>query len=126
MKRIKYLLSLLLLLTASATWAQPAAVSKVTNSVFTLTTFRADGSLLASSHGVFVGQNGEAISDLKPFIGAATAVVIDHEGTKMNVSRMLGINSIYDAAHFLVDGKTTPAPLATSSAAVGEKISLVG
>ncbi len=126
MKRIKYILSLLLLLTATTTWAQPAAINKVTNSVFTLTTFRTDGSLLASSHGVFVGQNGEAISDLKPFIGAATAVVIDHEGTKMNVSRMLGINGIYDAAHFLVDGKTTPAPLATTSATVGEKVSLVG
>lgn len=127
MKRIKYLSILFFLLTATTpTWAQSAVVSKVTNSVFTLTTFRADGSLLASSHGVFVGQNGEAISDLKPFLGAASAVVIDHEGTKMNVSRMLGVNDIYDAAHFMVDGKTTPAPLATSSAAVGEKISLVG
>lgn len=126
MKRIKYLLLIILLTATTVTWAQSVAVSKVTNSVFTLTTFRADGSLLASSHGVFVGKNGEAISDLKPFLGAATAVVIDHEGNKMNVTRMLGVNDIYDAAHFMVDGKTTPAPIATTSAAVGEKISLVG
>ncbi len=126
MKKIKHILFFVLLSAATAMWAQPAAVSKVTNSVFTLTTFRADGSLLGTSHGVFVGKDGEAISDLKPFLGAATAVVIDHEGTKMNVTRIMGINSIYDAAHFMVDGKTTPAPLATGSAAVGEKISLVG
>ena len=73
--------------------AQPAAVKNSAKSVFSLTTFRADGSLLASSHGVFVG-NGEAISDLTPFLGAATAVVIDQKGNKMNVSRMMGINDI--------------------------------
>ena len=50
MKRIKYLLLVILLTATTVTWAQSAAVSKVTNSVFTLTTFRADGSLLASSH----------------------------------------------------------------------------
>ena len=59
--------------------AQPAAVKNVAKSVFTLTTFRADGSLLASSHGVFVSETGEAVSDLKPFLGAARAVVIDQK-----------------------------------------------
>ena len=38
--------------------AQPAPVKQAAKSVFTLTTFRADGSLLASSHGVFIGNQG--------------------------------------------------------------------
>ena len=72
--------------------AQPAAVKNAGKAVFTLTTFKADGSLLASSHGIFVGKNGEAISQLKPFEGAASAVVIDNSGKKMNVIRILGAN----------------------------------
>ena len=44
--------------------AQPAVVKNATKSVFSLTTFRADGSLLASSHGVFVGNEGEGLRQL--------------------------------------------------------------
>ena len=106
--------------------AQPAAVKNVAKSVFTLTTFRADGSLLASSHGVFVSETGEAVSDLKPFLGAARAVVIDQKGRQMEVTRMLGINELYDVARFLVDGKTIAAPLATGLLAKGGKAWLVG
>ena len=106
--------------------AQPAAVKNVAKSVFTLTTFRADGSLLASSHGVFVSETGEAVSDLKPFLGAARAVVIDQKGRQMEVTRMQGINELYDVARFLVDGKTIAAPLATGLLAKGGKAWLVG
>ena len=70
--------------------AQPAVVKNVAKSVFTLTTFKADGSLLANSHGVFVGNEGEAVSDLKPFLGAAKAVVVDAKGNKMDVTRIMG------------------------------------
>ncbi|MBR1402073.1 MAG: hypothetical protein IJ604_05685 [Prevotella sp.] len=106
--------------------AQPAAVKNAAKSVFSLTTFRADGSVLASSHGIFVGENGEAISDLTPFLGASKAVVIDQKGNKMDVSRLLGINEIYDMARFRVDGKTTPAVLAQNAITTGNKTWLVG
>ena len=112
MKKSIYIIIAILTNMAMHVFAQPAAVKNAAKSVFTLNTFRADGSLLANSHGVFVGQNGEAISDLKPFIGASSAVVIDQKGTKMDVSRLLGIDEAYDVIHFRVDGKTTPAKLA--------------
>ena len=105
--------------------AQPAAVKNVAKSVFTLTTFKADGSLLASSHGVFVGSEGEAVSDLKPFLGAAKAVVVDAKGNKMNVTRMMGVNDIYDVARFRVDGKTTPAAIANVASSTGQDVWLV-
>jgi len=105
--------------------AQPAQVKKAAKSVFTLTTFKEDGSLLASSHGVFVGKNGEAISDLAPFIGAARAVVVDAGGNRMNVTRMLGANSIYDVAKFRVDGKTSPAVMTPSPVTAGTQVWLV-
>ena len=107
------LLSQLFAFTAlNALMAQPAAVKGVAKSVFSLTTFSADGSLLANSHGVFVGADGEAVSDLKPFLGAAKAVVIDAQGNKMNVTRIIGLNDLYDVIRFRVDGKTTPASIA--------------
>ncbi|MCR4853394.1 MAG: hypothetical protein K5893_07380 [Prevotella sp.] len=113
--KVKKIISFLLLaFFATALSAQPAAVKNVAKSVFTLTTFRADGTFLGSSHGVFISTNGEAISDLKPFLGAASAVVIDQKGTRMNVTRMLGISDAYDVARFKVEGKTTPAQLASA------------
>ena len=112
--KLKFILILqLFIFTACPTlMAQPAAVKNVAKSVFSLTTFGADGSLLANSHGVFVGADGEAVSDLKPFIGAAKAVVVDAQGNKMNVTRILGLNELYDVIRFRVDGKTTPANIA--------------
>lgn len=112
--KLKFILILqLLIFTACPTMmAQPAAVKNVAKSVFSLTTFSADGSLLANSHGVFVGTDGEAVSDLKPFIGAAKAVVVDAQGNKMNVTRIVGLNELYDVIRFRVDGKTTPANIA--------------
>ena len=112
--KLKFILILqLFIFTACPTlMAQPAAVKNVAKSVFSLTTFSADGSLLANSHGVFVGADGEAVSDLKPFTGAAKAVVVDAQGNKMNVTRILGLNELYDVIRFRVDGKTTPANIA--------------
>lgn len=124
LKRI-YFITMLLTAVAINVTAQSAAVKNAAKSVFTLITYSADGTELTTSHGVFVGNNGEAISDLKPFIGAAKAVVTDAKGNKLNVSRILGANDIYDVARFRVDGKTTPLPMA-QSANQGSKVWLVG
>ena len=43
---------------ATAATAQPAAVKKAANTTFTLTTFDAKGSILSTSNGVFVSNNG--------------------------------------------------------------------
>ena len=52
------ILTLLLTVFALNIYAQSDAVKRAANSIFTLTTFRPDGTILASSHGVFVGKNG--------------------------------------------------------------------
>lgn len=106
--------------------AQPVAVKNVAKAVFTLTTFKADGSLLASSHGVFIDADGTAISDWTPFDGASKAVVMDATGKSLDVECILGANEIYDVAKFKVKGKTTPAPLATTPTAAGSSVYLVG
>lgn len=120
-----YLILMLLSAVVSESFAQPAAVKNAAKSVFTLTTYDSTGAELAVSHGVFVGNSGEGVSDLKPFLGAARAVVTDSKGTQMNVTRILGANDIYNVARFAVDGKTTPLPL-SQTMAQGAKVWLVG
>ena len=114
------------LFTAMTTTAQPSSVKNVAKSVFTLTTFKADGSLLASSHGVFVDAAGTAISDWSSFDGASKAVVIDASGKRMEVECIIGANEIYDVAKFRVAGKTTGAAIAQTGVAEGANVYLVG
>ena len=108
------------------TGAQPAPVQKAGRSVFTLTTFKADGSILASTHGVFVGAAGEAVSSWKPFAGAARAVVIDADGQEHAVEAIYGANELYDVCRFRVKGTTAAAPLCKQNASQGQKAWLVG
>jgi tetratricopeptide (TPR) repeat protein len=115
-----------LLLAAAAVMAQPAPVKNAAKAVFTLTTFKADGQLLASSHGVFVDANGTALSDWSSFEGAASAVVIDATGKRFDVDYMIGANEIYDVAKFHVNGKTNGATIATTGAPEGATVYLLG
>ena len=114
MKRFLFLLPFYLftLLPLSAqSW-----VSKAAKSVFTLKTFAADGTLLASSIGFFIGSNGEAVSSYVPFKGAQRAVIIDAEGKEYPVEFILGANETYDVAKFQTAvRKTTPLPLASTT-----------
>ena len=65
--------------TVLSSWAQ-AWSKKAAQAVFTLKTFKSDGTLLGSANGVFVSENGEAVSCFTPFRGADRAVVIDAQG----------------------------------------------
>ncbi|MBR1415784.1 MAG: DNA repair protein RecN [Prevotella sp.] len=106
--------------------AQPW-VKKAARSVFALKTFDAQGTLLASGNGVFVGQAGEALSSFAPFKGASSAVVIDAQGKQYPVEVLLGANDTYDVVKFRVGGlkKSQPLPLATTAPAVGSTVSLL-
>ena len=114
------------MLVALSVTGQPTPVKNAAKSVFTLTTFKADGTLLASSHGVFIDANGTGICDWTPFDGASRAVVMDASGKSLDVTSILGANEIYDVAKIKVKGKTTAAPIATAAMAEGSPIYLVG
>ncbi len=107
-------------------YAQPGKVKSAAKSVFTLTTFKSDGSILSSSHGVFLDDEGTAMSDWVSFEGASTAVVVDASGKRMEVESIIGASEIYDVVKFRVKGKTTGIDIATTPEAVGAPIYLVG
>ena len=98
------------MLLATVSFAQnPAWAKKAANAVFTLKTFNADGSLLASVNGFFINEQGMAVSSFTPFKNAYRAVIIDAQGKEMEVDCLTGYNDMYDVAKFQVLAKKTQA-----------------
>ena len=115
-----------LLLSVLSTFAQPGWGKNASRSVFTLKTFAADGSLIASSNGFFTNTNGEAVSNFTPFKGASRAVVIDAQGKELQVAGIIGANDMYDVVKFRVNSsRTQPLALSTSTAPVGSEVYLL-
>ena len=121
----KFIMICCLLVSAGSVLAQPGWVKKATKSVFTLKTFAADGSLIASSNGFFTGTNGEAVSNFTPFKGASRAVIIDAQGKEMPVVSIIGANDMYDVVKFRVAGKTQPLVVSQSVATTGSMVWLL-
>ena len=98
------------MLFATVSFAQnPGWAKKAANAVFTLKTFNADGSLLASVNGFFINDQGMAVSSFAPFKNAQRAVIIDAQGKEMEVECLTGFNGMYDVAKFQVAAKKTQA-----------------
>lgn len=98
------------MLFATVSFAQnPGWAKKAANAVFTLKTFNADGSLLASVNGFFINDQGMAVSSFAPFKNAQRAVIIDAQGKEMEVECLTGFNDMYDVAKFQVAAKKTQA-----------------
>lgn len=92
--------------------AQPD-FKKTAKAVFTLKTFSADGNMIGSTNGFFIGTGGEAVSSLAPFKGAAKAIIIDAQGKEAAVECILGADDMYDVIKFRVAAKRT-IPLAVA------------
>ena len=78
MKKLIFILIIQVCLMPALLYAQPKWAGKATKSVFTLKTFKQDGSLLASGNGFFIGNEGEAVSNFSPFVGASRAGGVYH------------------------------------------------
>lgn len=115
MRKIVLIITFVLTLTTHI-FAQSSMVQKAGKTVFSLTTFKPDGTILATSHGVFCGDEGEAISSFTPFIGAKSAVIIDASGRKSEVESIIGANEIYDICRFKVTNAVSPITVAEKEA----------
>ena len=126
MKPLKFLLCLCFCSFCAPLSAQSPQVKKAAKAIFSLNTFRADGTPIATSFGVFVSQDGTAVSQWKPFVGAAKAFVVDTDGKKYNVEALVGANDIYDVCKFKVEGQTPSASVSQTPVAEKEQLWLVG
>ena len=125
MKRLFILLPFFLFTLLPLSAQTPSWAEKAVKSVFTLKTFSADGSLLASSTGFFIGTNGEAVSSYAPFKDAQRAVIIDAQGKEIPVELILGANETYDVAKFQVSAKKTVPSTIASTATNGSSVWLL-
>ena len=105
MKRTIIILCAIMATTLS--WAQPSAVKKAANAVFTLTTFDKNGTMKATTRGFFVGADGVAVSSWAPFVGASSAVVVDAKGNKYDVESLMVPTSCMTCA---ASAPTVPRP----------------
>ena len=115
MMRKLYVIAVILCCAWQGVMAQSWA-GKAVKSLLTVKTFAADGTLLASSTGFFIGTEGEAVSSFAPFKGAQRAIVIDAQGKEYPIEQMLGANDTYDVAKFQVATRKTM-PLAIANTA---------
>ncbi|MCF0203013.1 MAG: hypothetical protein HUK08_06595 [Bacteroidaceae bacterium] len=121
------IISLLFIAAYTTAIAQPSAVKNVQKAVLSFVTYDSEGKELASGNGVFISTDGEAVATCKPFIGAYKAVVTDHSGKQMEVSRICGANEVHNVIHFKVDAKTPAATLLnTTTPQQGAKVYCVG
>lgn len=112
----KFLLLLFLSVITLHSWGQaPKWLDKTRSAVFSLIAYDADGKMLHTGNGFFIGEDGIAIADYSVFEGAQRAVVVDAQGKQMNVEMILGANEMYDVTKFFVNTggkKVTALPVA--------------
>lgn len=126
----KLLLSIMLVaaginyVTAAEKFDTKKLLKKIYKSVFTLKTFDSNGTLIGSSTGFFVGENGEALSCFAPFSKASRAVVIDYSGKEYEVDMIFGADETYDVAKFHVNTTKTN-PLSQTSAEVPDSTTII-
>lgn len=114
MRTISYImLSLVAILLPNISMAQSSQVKKAAQAVFSINTFKADGTPLATSHGVFIDGQGNAITQWTPLVGASKAVIVDASGKKYEIDGLIGANDLYDVCKLRVKGTTPKATIAT-------------
>lgn len=122
MKKITILLALMLM--PLMMMAQSSAVKKAAKSMFKLTTFDANGTLLNTGYGVFVDADGTCLATWEAFIGASKANIIDAQGRKYDVDCLIGANEIYNVSKFRVivpdDKKMAIVPVAIAESKIAE------
>lgn len=104
----------------------PLNAQQAAKSVFQLTTYKKDGSVLSECHGFFIDNKGEAVAPWKPFVGADKAVVTETNGKKTEVKSLIGANEIYDICRFNTETTSSAVQLASAPATPGEAVTVGG
>ncbi len=117
---MKHIVIIFFALMAASLRAQTPAVQKAAKAVFTLTTYKADGSILAVTHGAYFVNADEGIAAFKPFNGAYRADIIDAAGNRADVAAIIGANDMYDICRFKLSkaGPVALQPAATTTGTV--------
>ena len=121
MKKIS--ITFLLAFAAILTLLAAPSTGDIKKSIFTLTTYNADGSIRSTGcYGAFINTTGEAVGPWSPFAGAAKATATDISGKTYNVETLMGANELYDVCRFRVNTKSLPLTQAKTQAKEGNSV----
>ena len=126
----KFLTLLLLLATASLPASAAKKISKTLKKAHEATcsvmAYDADGTLIGTGQGFFVGERGELLAPYTLFLGARSAVATDAAGTTRQVLKVKGANELYNVIRLSVETDKKQRTLAVDSVvlAVGQRLYL--
>lgn len=121
----KLFIYILFLTLPVAVSAQPSNLSKVAQCVFQISSYNANGDIIATSNGFFVNDNGDAVGNWQPFKGAYRAVAEDKSGRTYTIETIYGVNELYDVCKFHVNIKSSTVPIASKQLTKGMKVWVV-
>lgn len=115
------------LVTQLASAQTPKWAEKARSAVFSIVTYDKDNKIKGTGNGFYIDVQGTALSDYTLFEGAERAIIINTNGKQMEVSHILGANSMYDIVKFRtpMDKKQVTLTLATQPAKVDEIVYLL-
>ena len=126
----KFLTLLLLLATASLPASAAKKISKTLKKAHEATcsvmAYDADGTLIGTGQGFFVGERGELLAPYTLFLGARSAVATDAAGATRQVLKVKGANELYNVIRLSVETDKKQRTLAVDSVvlAVGQRLYL--
>ena len=90
-------------------------------------TYDAQGSLLQSGQGIFIGEKGEVLTSYELFRNATSAVSIDAAGISRPLNKVTGANELYNIIRLTVapDKKWHSLPVDSITAGEGEQLYLL-
>ena len=105
----------------------PKWVEKAKKAVFSVVTYDKENKIKGTGNGFYIDAQGIALSDYSLFEGAERAVIINADGKQLDVSRIMGANSMYDVVKFNtpIDKKQITLNIASQPAKVGETVYLL-
>ena len=105
----------------------PKWAEKAKKAVFSVVTYDKENKIKGTGNGFYIDAQGIALSDYSLFEGAERAVIINADGKQLDVSRIMGANSMYDVVKFNtpIDKKQITLNIASQPAKVGETVFLL-
>ena len=105
----------------------PKWADKAKKAVFSIVTYDKDNNIKGTGNGFYIDAKGIALSDYSLFENAERAVIINTDGKQMEVSRIMGANSMYEVVKFNtpIDKKQMTLKIASQPAKVGETVYLL-
>ena len=105
----------------------PKWAEKAKKAVFSVVTYDKENNIKGTGNGYYIDAQGIALSDYSLFEGAERAVIINADGKQLDVSRIMGANSMYDVVKFNtpIDKKQITLNIASQPAKVGETVYLL-